>query len=227
VRSNSERAGILCLSHFINSETPLYGGEKLILISINKSIKKGDSCNTKTITIPNHTGTHIDFPNHFSNEGKTINDYSPKFWIFQHLFILNYTPEPAEIIDLCDRVDEIPSDTDFLILKTGFQQHRKSDTYWQLNPGLSPKLAGKLRQRCPNLRVTGFDFISLSSYQNREIGREAHREFLIKHDILIIEDMDLSRVNGHIAKLICLPLLIDGIDGVPVTIIAELANVNS
>ena len=48
--------------------------------------------------------------------------------------------------------------------------------------------------------MIGFDFISLSSYTHRNLGRKAHRAMLGKMDIsgvqldpiLIIEDMDLS-----------------------------------
>ena len=33
----------------------------------------GDTANTKSITLHNHSGTHIDFPNHFIINGKTYN----------------------------------------------------------------------------------------------------------------------------------------------------------
>ena len=54
------------------------------------------------------------------------------------------------------------------------------------------------------------DFISLTSYQNREIGRMAHREFLgSSRPLLLIEDMDLSRLFQTPKKVTCLPLLIN------------------
>ena len=76
------------LSHFINENTPLYGGEKAVFVQERSQISKGASSNTKCLKLPNHCGTHIDFPNHFSDNGKTINDYSPKFWIFNHVYII-------------------------------------------------------------------------------------------------------------------------------------------
>jgi len=79
---------VIYLSHFLNNNTPLFGGENTINISPDNEIKKGRSNNTKRCFFPNHAGTHIDFPNHFDDDGKTINNYAPEFWIFKQPFIL-------------------------------------------------------------------------------------------------------------------------------------------
>ena len=63
------------LSYFIDSSTPLYGGAKDIIIKNKTSIGNGDSSNTMILNIPNHAGTHIDFPLHFIENGKSCNDY--------------------------------------------------------------------------------------------------------------------------------------------------------
>lgn len=209
------------LSFFINNQTPVYGGEEIIKISQRNSISKGDSANSKLVFLPNHTGTHIDFPKHFGDEGKTINDYTADFWFFNHPFLIDYEANKEEIISLEDLLNEIPKTTDFLIVKTGFQKYRGTEVYWNNNPGIAPDLASRLKQHCPGLKVIGFDFISLSSYQNRIVGREAHKKFLLEEDILIIEDMDLQQANKTIKKLIVLPLMLDEADGCPVTVIAK------
>lgn len=209
------------LSHFINNETPEYGGGKEINISQRSSISNGDSSNSKMLKLPNHVGTHIDFPNHFSAEGKTINEYDADFWTFNSPFLLNYKAIAEELITLDGLVELIPETTDFLIIKTGFQECRGQKKYWNNNPGLAPELASILRKQCPHLKAVGFDFISLSSYQHREVGREAHKNFLVENEILIIEDMDLNSSNKQFNKVIILPLLIDKADGCPVTILAQ------
>jgi len=72
----------------------------------------------------------------------------------------------------------------------------------------------------------GFDAISLTSFQHRELGREAHRAFLCPHKthnpILIIEDMHLEKLTHTPASVICGPLMLKDADGVPVTVIAEI-----
>ena len=75
------------LSYFLNDQTPLYGGNKGIDVAIDKNISKGDSANTKIIKFHNHSGTHIDFPNHFYKDGKSSSEYPANFWVFESPFI--------------------------------------------------------------------------------------------------------------------------------------------
>jgi arylformamidase len=212
------------LSYFMNKNTPLYGGTKGVEVIINSALEKGDSSNTKKLAFHNHSGTHIDYPNHFILEGKTSQAYQAKDWVFQYPHLLPVEAEENELIFLtAQEVKKLPRETDFLILKTGFGEYRDQEKYWKYNPGLSPDLADMLRAHLPNLRVIGMDFISITSYQNREIGRVAHRNFLGGDTpLLLVEDMDLSSLINSPKSLICAPLLIDDLDGSPVTIIAEI-----
>lgn len=212
------------LSHFISNATPLYGGALEISIISTKQIKKGDSCNTLQLSFPNHVSTHVDFPKHFSDGGKSINDYKPEFWIFQAVTVVDYHAAPGEIISITPLLEKIPRHTDLLLLRTGFQRVRHTQQYTQENPGLAPESAEALKQRCPTLKAVGMDFISASSFTNRTAGREAHKQFLLEHDILLIEDMNLENITGEIKKVMGFPLLVQDADGVPVTIVAEVVN---
>ncbi len=212
------------LSHFLNDQTPLYGGGKGIDITPLNQIDKGDTANTKSITLHNHSGTHIDFPNHFIAEGKTSEQYEASFWIFDFPALLVYKARENEIIDFKrDDLRKIPNETDFLIIKTEFGKHRGTELYWKNNPGLSPESADVLRDKFPNLRIIGMDFISLTSFQNRALGRVAHRCFLGgHHPLLLAEDMDLEKLTQSPKKITCSPLMIGNLDASPVTIIAEI-----
>lgn len=214
---------IIYLSYYLDSETPLYGGAKGIEIQSDRSIKNGDTANTKKISLGNHSGTHIDFPNHFFENGKLSDDYGASFWIFNTPFLIDIAASENELISFNDELlNSIPQNTDFLIIKTGFGKLRKTEAYWNYNPGLHPAIASALRLRCPDLRVIGMDFISVTSFQNREIGRVAHKEFLGSLPILLVEDMNLSNLEKSPERLMCFPLMIKGVDGAPVTVIAEL-----
>ena len=210
------------LSQYIHNKTPQYGGASEISIRRRTAITNGDSSNSQLISMPNHVGTHIDFPRHFSTDGKNINAYASDHWFFETPHLLDYPAHDQEIIDLSREIlDSIPPQTDILLIRTGFQKYRGTKKYWNNNPGLDPGLASKLRSQCAGIRAVGFDFISLSSYQSRMIGREAHREFLVRHDILVIEDMDLSDIPPVVKSVVALPLLIDQADGVPITVVAH------
>ena len=59
------------LSYFIGEQTPAYGGmEGLVQLKANRSITNGDTTNEMSLFLPNHIGTHIDFPFHFSKISK-------------------------------------------------------------------------------------------------------------------------------------------------------------
>ena len=89
----------------------------------------------------------------------------------------------------------------------------------------SNEIAFYLKAFFPKIRVLGFDSISVSSFQNRIIGREAHKAFLDpKNPILLLEDMDLTNVdkNTKFKRVIIAPLRISKCDGLPCTVIGEI-----
>ena len=211
------------LSYFLNDQTPLYGGNKGIDVEIDKNISKGDSANTKIIKFHNHSGTHIDFPNHFYKDGKSSSEYPANFWVFESPFIYQIPKSESEIIVPNDiDINKIPLNTDFLIFDTGFYKLRDKEAFWKFNPGVHPDVAQFLRKNFPKLRILGMDFISLTSFQNRILGRKAHKSFLGKNNILLVEDINLNNIKVQPKKIYCFPFLVESVDGVPATIIAEI-----
>lgn len=215
------------LSYVLNSETPVYANGQSLKIEKVKEIRKGDSCNTSFWRFPNHIGTHVDFPRHFDSEGKSMDIYSADFWVFDNVYLLDLSGN--EIPDIINenniKLDEIPEKTELLIIKTGFGLLRGEEEYWGNSPVYSPGLATQFRKRCPLLRAVGIDSISISSMKDRELGREAHREFLCSsRPILIIEDMDLSKISRKsiIKTVIAAPIRVSDADGAPCTVLGEL-----
>jgi hypothetical protein len=206
------------LSYYYDLQTPVYGG-KSDLISFNriKVIENGDTTNECVINLPNHSGTHIDFPRHFSNNGKTCSDYSSEFWVFKKIGFLS-----CSIDELPNMIKGLPSDIEILILKTGFGTKRGHESYWQSQPVIPASYGNLLRSTFPYLRVFGFDLISLTSKLDRFEGKKAHISFLIENDILILEDMNLTQINDSPCRIIISPLLIKDADGSPCTVIAFL-----
>ena len=210
------------LSHALNKETPLYGTEKSLFdVRQMKSLLKGDSCNKFIFTLGSHYGTHVDFPNHFFDLPQKTIEYPPDSWIFDSPYVLNIEVLPNQILRRSD-FPELPALCDILLLKTQFQSYRGSNLYNSGNPGIHAEVGQWLRQEYPNLRAIGFDFISLSSCRNPELGRMAHKAFLDpkgdNQPILIIEDMDLSHDLSQLKQLWMAPLRIEHIDSSPCTI---------
>jgi len=214
------------LSYPLNNKAFGYGNGDRFEIKQIRNICCGDSSNNSEFKMPTHYGTHIDFPFHFNEKGKTSSAYQASDFIFSNIEII----EVSNIVDdyLIKNnnlnIDFIDKHIDFLIIKTGFCSKRNKNEYWEKGYGFHPETASFLKINFPNLKAIGFDLISLNSYQNRPIGREAHKAFLIEKDILIIEELDLRKVNNKtkIKQLIVAPLLLENADGAPCTIFANI-----
>ena len=215
------------LSYKLSPLIPAYGsiGQKLELYKIN-SIAKGDSCNTFKIGMENHWGTHVDCPAHFFTHGTKVTDYPCGFWFFKKPQVVKIDAEPGQIITQNDLPDNITPETDLLLLKSGWGEFRGENIYSFNNPGLNPELGQWLRKNCPTVKAIGIDWVSISSFQHRELGRDAHRAFLdLKGEgnpILLIEDMNLSTDLSRLTEVWVAPLQIEEIDSAPCTVVGFL-----
>lgn len=177
--------------------------------------------------MPTHYGTHLDFPFHFSENGKTASDYKADNFVFNEVEIIEI--ESGDVKDYLIKnenlnVKGLNSSTDLLIIKTGFCHKRHLDEYWEKGLGFHSETAAYIKAHFSHLKAIAFDLISLNSYQQREMGRKAHKEFLIKQDVLIVEEVDLRNVNSKtkFKQVIIAPLLMEKSDGAPTTIMAEV-----
>lgn len=206
----------LNLSYFLNNNTPVYGGKQNAFEVIEESsISDGDTANSSKYIFNGHTGTHIDFPLHFSNEAFSSSDFNSDFWIFNNVGFIESSVEDFE-----NKIDQIDSEIEILLFKTNFGNFRGTDAYIFQQPIIPSKWANLLRMKFPKLRLFGFDLISLTSKLDREEGKKAHIQFLLENQILIIEDMNLKDLLFCPKKIIVSPLLIEESDGVPCNVLA-------
>ncbi|MCF6173877.1 MAG: cyclase, partial [Campylobacteraceae bacterium] len=102
---------------------------------------------------------------------------------------------------------------------------RDKEIFWKENFGFHPDVAEFLRENFPNIKVVGFDSVSVSSFENRMLGREAHKAFLNPQSpILLLEDMDLREVdkNTKFTEIVIAPMRIAKCDGLPCTVFGTL-----
>lgn len=217
---------IVSLSYYLAPTTPLYGNNGSISIEKISEISKGKTSNNSLVSMPLHSGTHIDFPKHFFTNGQTLEDYNPDFWFFSNPLILNIEPKSFVIKnEITELIEDIGVNTyDILIINTGSGNFRNSERYISENYGIHPDIADSIRRKLPNIRVLLLDMISVSSYTDRKMGREAHKMFLNpENPILIVEDANLEGIKEKTVKnIIISPLNIAEADGAPCTIYAVL-----
>jgi arylformamidase len=216
------------LSYVLDENTPTYGNRNKFNLYKKSSILNGDIANDSFIETTVHIGTHIDMPYHFYENGQTIGDFDVEYFYFSNVLFLELNPNELvikdELIDLLKEINNKDS-YDSIIVKTGICYKRKEEIFWKKNYGFHPEVACYIRENFPKVKVFGFDSISVSSFANRMIGREAHKVFLNpEKPILLIEDMDLRKINfnNKIKFLQVIPFRISKSDGLPCTVIGEI-----
>lgn len=224
------------LSYLIDENTPVYGSTPEPQIYHYRQISSGDSSNSYVLTIHNHTGTHVDAPRHFIPDGRHITDYSWDELTFNNPLIIECLKGPGEQVELRDIFKQKLDDSiDCLILRTGFGRFRDKNQkiYRTQNPGILPEVILWLRKEFPAIRCMGTDSISISGFQYREQGREAHIAAFKKREdlnepLLLIEDLNLNTLSAHdkLKKVMIIPWQISDIDSAPCVVLADVINNN-
>lgn len=214
---------MIFLSYILDIDTPTYGNRNKFIQVKKSDISKGDIANDTNINTTVHIGTHIDMPYHFYKDGQTIEEYKADFWTFKKPLIVEINQNELVInerlIQKLHSIDDIGYD--ILIVKTGICNIRDDEKFWKENFGFHGDIYGLLIEKFPNIRVFGFDSISISSFQHRIVGRESHKRFLNPNQpILLLEDMDLRNINENtnMEQIIVSPLRIENCDGLPCTV---------
>ncbi len=218
------------LSHLLTPETPSYGGRKPLKIESISRIAHGDSSNSSQWTLSSHLGTHLETSRHFFEDGQTVDELAPQSFHFIDPLLVECPMRDSELITvehLKPLLRDSGSPIDLLLVKTSFEKRRGEKEYWEQNPGFHPEVGTWLRKEFSALRAVGIDTLSISSWQNREMGREAHRSFLDPQGpgepLMIIEDISLCPI-GHrsLVEVWALPTRVLQTEGAPCTIIGRI-----
>jgi len=218
---------MIFLSYILDEQTPTYGNRNKFEAIKKSDISRGDVANDTTISTTVHIGTHIDMPYHFYENGQTIRDFEADFWLFKNPLIISINQDELIINEkLIQKLNSIKDiGYDILIVKTGICDRREDESFWSDNYCFHPDIYDYLITNFPNIRVMGFDSISVSSFSNRILGREAHKRFLNPpNPILLLEDMNLRDINenSRLKEIIVSPLRIANCDGLPCTVFGVL-----
>jgi len=193
----------------ITPDMIVWPGDPQVDMKRLSSIDSGDNANVTQISMSCHTGTHVDAPDHFMNNGKTVEGLTLDL-LLGRAYVL-HLPD-VNLITASVLMDaDIPPRTRRLLFKT-----RNSD-YWASGNkefqtdfvGLSVDAAEWLVDR--NVRLVGIDYLSIAPFK---LGKPVH-SILLDADMVIIEGLDLSKVSQGRYTLTCLPLKLGGAEGAP------------
>jgi arylformamidase len=184
---------------------PVWPGEPGPELTTRSQISAGDPANVTSLCLGSHTGTHVDAPRHFINEGKTV-DMLP----------LESLCGPARVLQIDDPVSvkrrhlEPHRGVERVLLQTRngslWDKHGFQENFVFLEPDAADWLVAQ------RVRLVGIDYLSIEQFHSSDYHTH---HVLLGAGIVIVEGLDLRRVAPGDYTLWCLPLKVVGADGAP------------
>lgn len=205
------------ISVTVTSELPTWPGDPSVELGRVSKIEEGANANVSRIAMGVHTGTHVDAPFHFLEDGTTV-DTLP----------LDVLIGSVQVVEIGDNVDVINADilkksslipgVSRILFKTRNSKiwARDEKEFQTEFVGIDADGAEFLVQQ--GIKLVGIDYLSIAPYKK---SRPTH-EILLNAKMIIIEGVDLSKIQEGVYQLVCLPLKLGGSDGAPArTILIE------
>ncbi|WP_332697777.1 arylformamidase [Halalkalibacter lacteus] len=199
-------------ARWIDVSQPLYEGlahwpeDTPFSYKVTYSKEETGSVNIGQITTSVHSGTHVDAPFHFKNDGETILDLDVNLYIGE-----------ARIIDISayEKIDQSTlSQFDLkgvtrLLVKTSVPN--QPEIFPESIPYVTADGARYLSEK--GVRLIGVDVPSVDPLDSKDL--EGHHA-LFKYNVAILENLMLDHVSEGDYELIALPLPLKAADGSPV-----------
>jgi arylformamidase len=196
------------ISVTISTDTPVYEGDPGIVIKPASSIAAGDSANVSLLQFGAHTGTHVDPPSHFYNDGVTV-DQLPLDVLVGECLVCPIENADAIGVDELESAN-IPEKIERILFKTKNSNLWGDSTFHRDFVYLSPEGADWLLDR--GIKLIGIDYLSIEKFHS---GTHATHLRLLGHGVIVVEGLNLEAVSGGEYTLVCLPLKIKAGDGAP------------
>jgi len=195
----------------LDSALPTYPNNTPFSLEPIKRIARGDSSNVSTLHLSAHTGTHVDAPRHFFDDGAGTESLALEMLIGRTRVIEitsrgGITADDLSGIDLSQDIR--------LLIKTHNSRLWSSPDFHTDYLGVAESGARHLVSH--GIKLLGVDYLSVEVF--RAPGAPAHHA-LLGAGIIVIEGLNLIDVDPGIYDMYCLPLRIVGSDGAPARVV--------
>jgi arylformamidase len=201
---------IVDISVSISAGLPVWPGDPQIEIERYRLISDGNNSNDSRIACSVHSGTHVDAPAHFIENGASVEQLP-----------LEILMGPVTVVELVEaeiitpellEAQALAPQTRRLLIKT------KNSALWadpghQFNPdfvALNSESARWIVNK--GIDLVGIDYLSIQMFKDAEAP--THRT-LLEAGIVIVEGLDLRKVAPGDYQLFCLPIKLAGCEGAP------------
>jgi arylformamidase len=183
----------------ITSDMPIYPGDPPTVIERVQDIARGNPFTLSAVSFSSHAGTHIDAPSHLVEGGLTV-DEIPLDVLVGDVVVVEVSKELGVYSNELERLS-IPRRTRRLLVKTP----ENTESFLTMNVARW-------------LIDVGVELLGIDGQSVDEAGSEnliVHRT-LLEAGVVIVENLDLSKVQPGNYLLVCLPMKLAGLDGAPV-----------
>jgi|SRR5687767_544210 len=192
---------------------PTYPNNPPFELHAIQRIADGGTSNVSRLVMGTHTGTHVDAPFHFFDDGIGVDALPLELLIGR-----------ARVVEIKARggiaakdLEEAGLREDLRVLfKTPNSALWNSDVFHEDYAHITDSGARYLVEQ--GVKVVGVDYLSVEQF--KKPGAPAHR-MLLSNGVIIIEGLNLAEAEPGMYEMYCLPLPVTGGDGAPARVILK------
>lgn len=198
----------------VTSQLPTWPSDPKVILERASKIEEGADANVSRLDMGVHTGTHIDAPFHFFPAGITV-ERLPLDILIGQAWVVEVPDYVTTITADVLKKAALPTDCQRILFKTSNSQISTlyEKVFHKDYVGLSEDGAEYLVAR--GVRLVGIDYLSIAPFDQTHPTHVT----LLKANVIIIEGLDLSKVNPGRYQLFCLPVKLGGADGAPARVV--------
>jgi arylformamidase len=188
----------------------VYPGNPAISITPQQAIAQGAGANVSRLDLGSHSGTHVDAPKHFFDDGAGV-DALPLDVLMGPARLIAFADAVASIGEAELNPHELRGVTRLLIrtrnsvwLASGTSEFHPDYTY--LAPDGAAYLVGL------GIKLVGVDYLSVEQFHS---GHHRTHRTLLSAGVVIVEGLALAEPPPGDYEFRCLPLRLAGLDGAP------------
>ena len=207
---------IVDLSWEFTADTPIYPGDPEPSVTVATTLEN-EGYNLSTLVMGTQTGSHVDAPYHFSNEGATIDQMELDFFLGDAI-VVRVTDKKAEEAITMEDIEpykEQITPGKIVLFNTNWYKKRGTEEFFH-HPYVNGEVAHYLVEQ--GVRFIGIDTINADQTGGTEFP--VHDLFSEKR-LMIVENLAyFDRIDFENPYIIAIPMKVVGCDGSPVRAIA-------
>lgn len=188
----------------------VYPGNPPISITAQQAISQGAGANVSRLDLGSHSGTHVDAPKHFFDDGAGV-DALPLDVLMGPARLIAFSDDVRSVGEAHLRTFDLGGVTRLLMrtrnsawLASGATEFHPDYTY------LAPDGAAYLVTL--GIKLVGVDYLSVEQFHS---GHHRTHRTLLERGVVIVEGLVLTEPPPGDYELRCLPLKLAGLDGAP------------